>query len=82
MSRQIREAAISAALEGDHFEVNLPKDAEIAATLNEYIEMQQVMMPAAQFSMQHTDKGVKLSISSLPPAVQQMLSEQYQDLLS
>ena len=82
MSRQIREAAISAALEGNHFEVNLPKDAEIAATLNEYIEMQQVMMPAAQFSMQHTDKGVKLSISSLPPAVQQMLSEQYQDLLS
>ena len=82
MSEQIREAAISATLDSDNFQVTLPKESEIASLLNEYIELQRVMIPAAQFQVQSGDQDVKLIITALPPAVRQMLSTQYQDLLA
>jgi hypothetical protein len=81
MSRQIQEAAIAAVLDDDCFEVTLPKDAEITGALDEYLELQRVMMPTAQFEAQKLDDSVKLIITNLPPAVQQMISDQYQELL-
>jgi hypothetical protein len=82
MSAQIRGAAIAAALQGDTFQVTLPRESQIAGLLDEYIELQRVMMPAAQFQTQSADQGINLIITSLPPAVRQMLSTEYQDLLS
>ena len=82
LSAQIREAAITANLEGDSLEVVLPKDSEIASQLGEYIELQRVMMPTAHFKIQSERQRVKLIVTSLPPAVSQMLTTEYQDLLS
>jgi len=82
MSSQIREAAIAAALDGDHFQVTLPKESKIVSLLDEYIQLQRVIMPAAQFQVLFGDQGVKLIVTALPPAVRQMLSTRYQDLLS
>jgi hypothetical protein len=82
MAGQIREAAVTALLEDDRFEVILPQDAEITASLQAYIELQRVMMPAAQFEVRTVDKSVKLIVTSLPPAVRQMLRERYRDLLA
>jgi hypothetical protein len=67
---------------GIAFDVKIRQGQLIASQLDEYIELQQVMMPAAQFQVESVGQDVKLSITSLPPAVSQMLSAQYQDLLS
>jgi len=82
MSKQIRESATAAILDDECFEVTLPQDAEITASLGEYMEMQHVMIPASQFEVQEIEGGVKLVIRNLPPAVRQMLSDQYRDLLN
>jgi hypothetical protein len=81
MSAQIREAAIAAVLEGDRFEITLPAAAKIVDSLDEYIALQRFMMPVAHFEIQTVELGVKLMITSLPPAVKQMLSDQYEDLI-
>jgi hypothetical protein len=82
MTAQIREAAIAAALQGDSFQVTLPGESQITSLLDEYIELQRVMMPAAQLQVESVGHDVKLIVNSLPPAVRQMLAAQYQDLLS
>jgi len=81
LSEQIRTSAIAAALDGSRFEVTLPRGAKVIADLEEYIDMQRVLLPAAKFELEEHAQGTKLIVISLPPAVKQMLSEQYQDLL-
>jgi hypothetical protein len=54
---------------------------EWASQLDEYVELQRVMMPAAQFQVESVGQDIKLIVTSLPPAVRQMLAAQYQDIL-
>jgi hypothetical protein len=82
ISGQIRKAALSANLDGDYFEVVLPLDAPVTFIMDEYIELQRIMMPATQMVTKKIGKGVKLTITNLPPAVHQMISDQYKDLLN
>ncbi len=81
MSREIWEAAVAATRDGDRFEVTLPPNAAVIADLDEYIHLQRVMMPTAQFELHELAGMITLEITSLPPAVQDMLKNQYQDLL-
>jgi hypothetical protein len=77
----IRAAATAASLEGDRFEVTLPPDAPVVEQLNEYVSSQQEIVPSAQFEVVRTANAVRLVITSLPPAVQQLIKDDYGDLL-
>jgi hypothetical protein len=79
LGREIRSSALSAGLQDDTFTVRLP--AEMEAQLEEYVEFQRVMTPAANFALSTSDGALVLQITSLPPAVRQLLSEEYKDLL-
>ena len=79
LGRAIRSAALNAALAGDTFTVRLP--AEMGAQLEEYVEFQRTITPAATYTLSTTEGALVLEIASLPPAVRQLLSEEYKDLL-
>jgi hypothetical protein len=81
LSQEIHDAAVSASIEGDQFEVTLRINAAVLADLDEFIQLQRMMMPAAQFEEHHHVGFITLTISSLPPALQDMLKNQYQDFL-
>jgi len=81
ISEQIRNSAVAATIEGSCFEITLPRDAEVISDLDEYIGMQRMLMPAAKFELREHPETIKLTISSLPPAVQQMLQDRYLELL-
>jgi hypothetical protein len=81
LSQEIRSAAIAAALDGDRFEIRLPPGAEVANRLDEYISLQRLMMPAASFTVEQSTASVKLTISLLPPAMVQIISDKYAALL-
>jgi hypothetical protein len=81
ISEQIQASAVAAILEDNRFEIVLPRDAEVIIDLEEYIDMQRMLMPTAKFELEEHAQGTKLIMASLPPAVKQMLSDQYQDLL-
>lgn len=81
MAAQIREAALSAKIDGDRFEVIISRQPESTFSVQEYVELQRIMMPAAQFKVQTYADEVHLTITSVPPAVRQMLADKYQDLL-
>jgi len=81
LSEAIRAAASAATLQGDRFEVTLPAQADVVARLDEYVALSKALMPAVRFEVQKTDAGVKLVISALPPAVQQLIRASYQALL-
>jgi len=78
LSKAIRAAARSASLEDDRFTVTLPGDIE---GLEEYVKLQRVFTPAAQFSITSADDEMILQITSLPPAVRQVIRNDYKDLL-
>ena len=80
LAKNIREAALSAALKDDHFTVRLP--VEMDGQLEEYIELQRKYMPAARFGISVSDDAVVLEISALPPAVRQLIAKEYADLLN
>lgn len=82
ISENIRAAATAASLDGDRFEVTLPAGAQVLGQLDEYAALQKVMMPAAQLEVRQTAAGVQLVFTSLPPAMQQLINESYQELLS
>ena len=50
--------------------------------LDEYVALQRVFMPAASFDVQEDTDRVKLVVTSLPPAMQQVISQSYGDLLN
>ncbi|MFN2197096.1 MAG: hypothetical protein ACK2UW_13340 [Anaerolineales bacterium] len=81
ISHAIRQAAVAAELEGDRFAVSLPAEAEVAAQLEEYANGQRLVMPAARFEIQLEGGEVTLVVTSLPPAMQQVLAEAYAELL-
>jgi hypothetical protein len=82
ISQEIRESAKSASLDGDRFEIMLPSGAEVAAQLDEYISLQKVMMPAAGFEIIKDADFVKLVVTSLPPAISQIIGGTYKELLN
>jgi hypothetical protein len=81
ISQEIRSAAISASLSDDRFIVTLSSDAEVVNRLDEYISLQKIMIPAAKFELEGSEVNIKLIISSLPPAMVQIVRETYADLL-
>lgn len=81
ISREIREAAISASLEDDRFEVLLPAGRIASSRLEEYLDLQRVFTPAAKFQIEQSPGGIKLRVTSLPPAMRQILERKYQALL-
>ena len=81
ISKEIQEAAVAASLDGDRFEVTLPPNAAVIADLDDYIRLQRMMMPTAQFELSELAGIVTLIVFSVPPAVQDMLQQQYQNLL-
>ena len=81
ISKAIHSSARSASLNGDSFEVRLPADAEVVAELEEYIALQKVMMPASKYEVEKETDDVKLIITGLQPAVKQVISDSYKDLL-
>jgi hypothetical protein len=81
ISGEIRSAAVFASLEGERFEVMLPSDAQVIERLDEYMSLQRVMIPWSKFEIEQSENCVKLIISSLPPAMEQIVREQYADLL-
>jgi hypothetical protein len=81
ISGEIRSAAVFASLEGGRFEVEVPSDAQVTERLDEYISLQRVMIPGAKFEIEQSENLVKLIISSLPPAMEQIIRDMYTDLL-
>jgi hypothetical protein len=53
----------------------------MGAQLEEYIEFQRAITPAANYTLSTSGGALVLQITSLPPAVRQLLSEEYKDLL-
>ena len=82
LSHAIRAAAIAATLQGDRFQVTLSAEAEVLAQLDDYVTLSKVLAPAARFEVQKTAGGAILVISALPPAMQQLMRDAYQELLS
>jgi hypothetical protein len=80
ISQQIRTAAVSASLVGDHFEVAIPNDSGAAELLDKYIAIQKIIMPAAIFEVQESGGFLKLIVTSLPAAVAHIVREDYTDL--
>lgn len=81
ISREIREAAMVASLDGDRFEVQLPPGQIKSSKLEEYLDLQRVFAPAVKFQVEQSQEGVKLRVTSLPPAMRQILERKYQALL-
>lgn len=81
MGAAIRKAALAATQDGAHFTITLPNTKEMAQTLNEYLEIQQMMIPAARLDIQVTDQQLKLIVDDLPPAYQQVIGDSYRELL-
>ncbi len=81
ISQEIRLAAVSASLNDDQFVVALSSDANVVNRLDEYISLQKIMIPAAKFELEQSEKHIRLIISSLPPAMMQIVRETYADLL-
>jgi hypothetical protein len=81
ISQEIRTAAQSATLDGDYFRVTFPLNATVVSQLDEYINIQRILIPAANFKTESTPERVILSVTGLPPAIQQMIQAQYQELL-
>lgn len=81
ISMEIREAAISASFVDDRFEVVLPAGQIGASKWEEYLDLQRVLAPAARFQVEPSQEGVKLRVTSLPPAMRQIMEKKYQALL-
>lgn len=81
LGKSIRENARAATLNEDQFTVELPAYPGFLAELEEYIALQRTYLPAARFELERRDSGIQLTVTSLPPAVRQMLKESYSELL-
>jgi hypothetical protein len=77
----VRAAAIKASLQGARFTVCLPNQPELAEAISKLIEIQEVIIPTAQFSLKESPGELEMTIENLPPAYQQMYRNRYQDLL-
>ncbi len=81
ISRALREQATAARLQGDRFQVTLPHAAEWTGRLDRFVELQAIFMPAAHYSYEKRGGEIVLTVSSLPPALKQVLTDSYQELL-
>jgi hypothetical protein len=81
ISEALRAAATAARLEGDRFEVRLPRDADVLGQLDEYAALQKVMVPSVKLEVQEAPDGVSLVLTALPPALGQVMRDSYAELL-
>ena len=80
LGREIQSASVRASLRGDRFRAVFPIENE--RSIQEFIQLQQAMIPAAKFSIISSQGEVILEISSIPPAYRDMLAAEYADLLA
>ena len=81
LAKTIREAALTANLSGNRFTLTLPAEPDLAQALTEWIEIQKMLIPAAQFEVIEVAAGLEMTILNLPPAYQQVYGEAYRELL-
>ncbi len=81
ISEALRASATAARLEGDRFEIRLPRDAGVLGQLDEYTGLQKVMLPSIHLQVQETAGGVALVFTALPPALRQVMRDEYAELL-
>jgi hypothetical protein len=81
LAKAIRTAALAASLVEARFIVTLPASPEMAQTLAEWIEIQKLLVPTAQFTVAEGSAVLVLTINNLPPAYQQVYGESYRELL-
>lgn len=82
LTQTIRQAATAATLQDGRLELTLPTDDTLLAQLREYVSLQESIMPAATFAIVEGGDTLRLVITSLPPAVQQIVQKQYEALLT
>ncbi len=80
LGKLIRAGAVRATLQDAEFSVTLP--VAMRPQLDEYIRLQQAMIPTALFLVTHSDAEITLKISALPPAYRHVIGEEYTDLLT
>jgi len=81
LAETVQTVAVAASLEGARFAVTLPNSAEMAQVLDDFIEIQRMLMPACQFDVQESEAGLRMVIDALPPAFQQVFKNTYAELL-
>lgn len=75
----VRDAARWARLDDETLSVGLPTDMQ--EQLDTYAALQQTFMPSAGIDMTDTGSEIVLSITSMPPAFRQILSDRFADVL-
>ena len=81
LAKRVREAAVEASLEGARFRVRLPNRPDLEQVLTDWVAIQSVLIPAAQIGVEKSVDGLTCTMEDLPPAYQQVMREEYRDLL-
>lgn len=82
LARAVRTAALSASLDDALFTVTIPDSDQNRSDLADLIEIQKVMIPAANFETEEKDGVLRLIVRGLPPAFRQVYGKMYAELLS
>lgn len=81
LGKRVREAAVAASLEGARFSVRLPNRPGLAQVLADWAAIQSMVIPAARIGVEKSVDGLTCTMEDLPPAYQQVMREEYSELL-
>ncbi|MCB9134304.1 MAG: diguanylate cyclase [Anaerolineales bacterium] len=81
LSTAVRQIALAASLNGDHFTLTVPHTPENLHLLTEFQDVQQTFIPAANISITPSGDHLFFTIQNLPPAYQHVYTDTYKDLL-
>ena len=80
-SRPIKESAVGASDHPDRFTILIPQDALAVEDLQKFIDLQRTYTPAAKYALEDSGGELTITIHTPPPAVRQMLRDNYVDFL-